>query len=63
MAAVAHGLSSRSSWALEHRLKRYGTWAWLLHGMWDLPGPGIEPMSPALADGFFTTEPPEKTDY
>ena len=26
----------------------------------DLPNPGIEPMSPALAGGFFTTEPPEK---
>ena len=26
--------------------------------MWDLPGPGIEPMSPALAYGFFITEPP-----
>ena len=26
--------------------------------MWDLPGPGIKPMSPALAGGFFTTEPP-----
>ena len=26
--------------------------------MWDFPGPGIEPMSPALAGGFFTTEPP-----
>ena len=23
-----------------------------------LPGPGIEPMSPALASGFFSTEPP-----
>ena len=29
--------------------------------MWDLPGPGIEPMSPALAGGFFTTEPPGKS--
>ena len=28
--------------------------------MWDLPGPGIEPVSPALAVGFFTTEPPGK---
>ena len=28
--------------------------------MWDLPGPGIEPMFPALAGGFFTTEPPGK---
>ena len=26
----------------------------------DLPNPGIEPVSPALADGFFTTEPPGK---
>ena len=26
----------------------------------DLPDPGIEPMSPALAGRFFTTEPPEK---
>ena len=28
--------------------------------MWDLPGPRIEPMSPASAGGFFTTEPPGK---
>ena len=27
----------------------------------DLPDPGILPMSPALAGGFFTTEPPGKT--
>ena len=26
--------------------------------MWDLPGPGLEPESPALAGGFFTTAPP-----
>ena len=26
--------------------------------MWDLPGPGIEPVSPALAGGFFTTGAP-----
>ena len=26
----------------------------------DLPNPGIEPVSPALAGGFFTTEPPGK---
>ena len=24
--------------------------------MWDLPGPGLEPVSPALAGGFLTTE-------
>ena len=28
--------------------------------MWDLPGPGLEPVSPALADGFLTTAPPGK---
>ena len=26
--------------------------------MWDLPGSGIEPKSPGLAGGFFTTETP-----
>ena len=26
--------------------------------MWDLPGPGLEPVSPALARGFLTTAPP-----
>ena len=28
--------------------------------MRELPGSGIEPASPALAGGFFTTEPPAK---
>ena len=28
--------------------------------MWDLPAPGLEPMSPALADGFLITAPPGK---
>ena len=28
--------------------------------MWDLPRPGLEPVSPALAGGFLTTVPPEK---
>ena len=28
-----------------------------------LPAPGIEPESPALAGGFFTTEPPGKPNY
>ena len=28
--------------------------------MWDLPGPGLEPVSPAWADGFLTTVPPGK---
>ena len=30
------------------------------HSMWDLPGPGIKPVSSEPAGGFFTTEPPGK---
>ena len=56
----AHGLSRCSSQTLEHRLGSCDS-AQLLPGMWDLSGPGIEPMSPALAGGFFTTEPAGKT--
>ena len=29
--------------------------------MWDLPRPGLEPVSPALAGGFLTTAPPGKS--
>ena len=32
----------------------------MLPGTWDLPGPGIEPVSPELAGRFFTTETPGK---
>ena len=35
------------------------TEAYLLRDTWDLPGPGIEPVSPALAGGFLTAEPLE----
>ena len=38
-----------------HGLSYYG-----VTKMWDLPRSGIEPVSPALAGQFFTTEPPEK---
>ena len=31
------------------------------YSMWDLPGPVIEPMSPALAGRFLTTAPPWKS--
>ena len=57
---VAHGLSSCGLWALERRLSSCGAQDQLLHGMWDLPGPGLEPASPALAGGFLTTAPPGK---
>ena len=57
---VIHELSSHSSWTLEHGLSSCGAQAYLLHGMWNFLSPDIDPMSPALAGGFFTTEPPEK---
>ena len=60
-AAVACGLSSCGTWALEHRLNRCGALALLLRGTWDLPGPGLEPVSPALSGGFLTTVPPGKS--
>ena len=54
---VAHRLSSSGLWALECRLSSCGTRAQLLCGMWDLPGPGLKPVSPALAGRFSTTAP------
>ena len=56
---------SRASLVAEHRLQTRrlsscGSWAQLLCGMWDLPRPGLEPVSPALAGRFLTTAPPGK---
>ena len=42
------------------RLSNCGSRAQLLRGMWDLPKPGLEPASPALAGRFSTTAPPGK---
>ena len=54
--------SSRAQqfWAPEHRLHSRSSQAELPRGLWDLLRPGVEPMSPALIDGFFTIEPPGK---
>ena len=54
------GFRSCSPRALEHRLNSCGARAKLLRGRWDLSGSGIKPVSPALAGGFSTTEPPGK---
>ena len=45
------------------RLSNCGSRAQLLRSMWDLPRPGVEPVSPALADRFSTTAPPGKPQY
>ena len=46
---VACGLNSCGSQALGHRFNSCAAQASLLHGVWDLPRPGIRPMSPPLA--------------
>ena len=42
------------------RFSNCGSQAQLLRGMWDLPRPGLKPVSSALADRFSTTAPPGK---
>ena len=47
--------------ALSMGLSRQAHWSGLpFPSPGDLPDPGIKPKSPALAGGFFTTEPPGK---
>ena len=63
--AVRRPLTIVASLVAEHRLQtrrlsNCGSRAQLLRGMWDLPRPGLEPVSPALAGGFLTTAPPGK---
>ena len=63
--AVRGPLTIAASLVAEHRLRtrrlsNCGLRAQLLCGMWDLPRPGLELVSPALAGGFLTTAPPGK---
>ena len=53
---VARGLGSCGSWALERRLSSCGAQAYLLCGMWDLPGPGLKPVSPRIPNHCATRE-------
>ena len=57
---VARRLSSSGSLTLGRRLSSCGARAQWLRCMWDLPGPGLESVFPALAGGFLTAEPPGK---
>ena len=56
----AQARAVQASSVVTRGLSSSGTQAQLLHGMWGLSGPGIEPASPALAGGSFDTEPPRK---
>ena len=63
--AVRGPLTIAASLVVEHRLQtrrlsNCGSRAQLLCGMWDLPRPELEPVSPALAGRFSTTAPPGK---
>ena len=57
----ARALGAQASVVVARGLSSCGAWALSLRGMWDLPGPGIEPMSPALTGGFLTIVPPGKS--
>ena len=61
-------LTIAASLVAEHRLQTRrlsscGSRAQSLCGMWDLPRPGLEPVSPALAGRLSTTAPPGKPPY
>ena len=63
--AVRRPLTVVASLVAEHRLQtrrlsNCGSRAQPLRGTWDLPRPGLEPVSPALAGRFSTTAPPGK---
>ena len=63
--AVCGPLTTAASLVVEHRLQTHrlsncGSRAQLLCGMWDLPIPGLEPLSPALAGRLSTAAPPGK---
>ena len=63
--AVRGPLTIAASLVAEHRLQtcrlsNCGSRAQLLRSMWDLPRPGLEPVSPALAGRLSTTAPPGK---
>ena len=59
----AQAPGARASVVVARGLGSCGARAWLLRAMWDLPGPGLEPVSPALAGRFLTTVPPGKPKY
>ena len=65
LVAVMHGLLiAQAPLVADQRhsdLSGRGAWASLLCGMWNLPGPGIEPVYPALAGGLPSTVPPGKS--
>ena len=66
---AVHGpLTIAASLVVEHRLQtrrlsNCGSQAQLLHSTWDLPRPGLEPVSSELAGRLSTTAPPGKPKH
>ena len=64
---ISHVWLFATPWTVAHQAppsmgfpwQEYWSW-WPFPPSWDLPAPKIEPVSPALAGGFFTTDPPGK---
>ena len=58
--AVCGPLTIAASLVAERRLSSCGSRVQLVRGTWDLPRPGLEPVSPALAGRLSTTAPSGK---
>ena len=62
---IAQALGMRASVVAACGLKSMGSVSWhmglVAPSMWDLPGPGIKPVSPLLASRFLSTAPPGKS--
>ena len=54
------GFSCWGAQTLAAVFRSCGAWISLLCSMWDLPSPGIEPVSPALADRLLTPGSPQQ---
>ena len=62
LSLVAESEGYSSSQTLEHvDFSSCNTKAWLFHSTWNLPGPGTEYMSSALAGRFLSSAPPGKS--
>ena len=58
---AAHRCGLSCCGARTPRLQYFGPRA--PHSLWNLPKPGMEPRSPALAGGFLTAGPPRKSQF
>ena len=63
----AQALGKQASVVVARGSRAQAQWLWhtglVAPQMWDFPGPGLEPVSPALAGGFLATAPPGKPLY